>query len=73
MTTSYENLINAIIVQAVKDYRVAKKKLKKHPDSLESKRTLIEVEQFLLSDWFVTLTDVDGSLILQKIKTEGRE
>lgn len=72
MMTSYENLINAMIIQAVKDYRKAKKYLKKHPDSIELKRTLIEVEQFLLSDWFVTLTDVDGSVILQKIKSEAR-
>lgn len=72
MTTSYDNLINAIIVQAVKDYRKAKKHLKKYPDSIESKRTITEVERFLLSEWFVTLTDVDGKGILQKIRMEAR-
>ena len=32
MTTPYENLANAIILMAVKDYRSALKKLKKRPN-----------------------------------------
>jgi DNA/RNA-binding domain of Phe-tRNA-synthetase-like protein len=31
MTTPYENLANAIVLQAVKDYRDALKRLKKKP------------------------------------------
>ena len=31
MDTNYENLANAIVLQAVKDYRVALHFLKRHP------------------------------------------
>ena len=33
MNDVYERLANAIILQAVKDYRLALKKLNKHPQS----------------------------------------
>ncbi|NNJ31997.1 hypothetical protein [Lacrimispora defluvii] len=38
MTTPYENLANAIILMAVKDYRSALKKLKKRPNYNESQK-----------------------------------
>ena len=54
----YENLANAIIVQAVKDY--------KYGDN----RLVIECEQFFHSDWFRLLTNVDGDMLISKIKEE---
>ena len=38
MTRPYENLINAIVLQAVKDYRDALKRLKKKPQNTEAMR-----------------------------------
>lgn len=70
MTYPYENLVNAIVLQAVKDYRDAKKKLKKYPNSVESKKMINDVTRFLLSDWITALTTVDGSLILKKLEQE---
>lgn len=70
--TPHENLANAIIVQAVKDYRDAKKKQGRKRTDLETNRTIIEVESFLLSDWFYCLTSVDGNVILKKLKSEAR-
>ena len=85
----YESLANAIIVQAVKDYREAIHFLKRHPhtpdlDTEEAKkdkrkRTLREkiikneverddVEHFLRSGWFETLSNLDGKVLLNKVR-----
>ncbi len=70
MIDPYENLANAIVLQAVKDYRDAKKKLRKHPNSEDAKKMINDVIRFLLSDWIIALTTVDGSLILKKLERE---
>ena len=41
MTRPYENLINAIILQAVKDYRDALKRLKKKPQNTDAMSTCL--------------------------------
>jgi hypothetical protein len=48
----YLNLANAIIVQACKDY--------------QEPRYRKEVENFLKSDWFKALTDMDGDRLLKE-------
>ena len=61
----YENLANAIIVFAYKEYRDALWRLKEAPDSsflLEKKGDL---EAFFRSDWYGVLTDVDPEIIIQ--------
>ena len=40
MTDPYENLANAIVLQAVKDYRDSLKRLKKKPETISLKRRL---------------------------------
>lgn len=57
----YEDLANAIILQAVKDYR-----------RTNNKRALEELEQFFLSDWFSVLTSIDGPRLLQELRKEKR-
>ena len=47
---NYENLANAIIMQAVKDYRNALKK----PHEIESAKVKREVKRFFRSGWFAT-------------------
>ena len=66
----YENLANAIIMQAVKDYRAAKKKLKKRPTNKDAELMVIDTEKFFRSDWFTALTNVDGEVILRKLQEE---
>ena len=57
----YEDLANAIILQAVQDYR-----------RTNNKRALEELERFFLSDWFSVLTSIDGSRLLQELRKEKR-
>jgi len=70
MTEPYENLTNAIVLQAVKDWRSAVRKLKKRPRYDPAKQMKDECERFFLSGWFEELTSVDGSVILRKLKQE---
>ena len=70
MTEPYENLANAIVLQAVKDWRSAVRTLKKRSRYDPAKQMREECERFFLSDWFEALTSVDGSVILRKLKQE---
>ena len=70
MSDGYENLANAIILQAVKDWRSAVRKLKKRPRYDPAKQMKEECEAFFLSEWFEQLTEVDGRYLLRKLKQE---
>ena len=70
MIDPYEKLANAIIMQAVKDYRAANKKLKKQPTNKDAELMVLDTEKFFRSDWFTALTDVDGAVILRKLQEE---
>lgn len=61
----YYALINAIILQAVKDYR----------DALDANDTsdISKCERFFRSDWFTFLTDVDGEIIIREVKIDRRK
>jgi hypothetical protein len=71
MITPYENLANAIVMQAVKDYRGAAKSLKRHPNS-NARSVLNECERFFLSGWFEALTGANGEFILKKLQQEDK-
>ena len=60
MTDPYENLANAIILQAVKDYRKAYKNLKRHPGGHVAALEVRELVHFFTGRWFEELSDVDG-------------
>lgn len=55
----YENLANAIVLQAVKDYRLT-------DDDAE----LAEIERFFRSDWFGVLTDVNPEYLIRNLRKE---
>ena len=59
MDTPYENLANAIILQAVKDYRL-------HDDEKE----LASIERFFRSGWFSTLTSINPEMLISKLRKE---
>lgn len=67
----YHNLANTIIVQAVNDYRKARYILKRYPRQEAARRTVEEVERFILSDWFRCLTTVDGTNLMRKLREEA--
>jgi len=57
--TPYEELANAIVLQAVKDYRL-------HDDEQE----LASIERFFRSGWFGILTNVNPEMLIAKLRKE---
>ena len=70
MSEPMEVLANAIILQSVKDYREAIKKLKRNSKNQDAKHTIIEVERFFHSAWYRELTSVDGDFLMKKLRME---
>lgn len=68
--TPYENLANAIIIQAASDYRKALADLKRNSDYKMALETKAECECFFRSAWFSTLTQLNPDIIIQKIAKE---
>ena len=66
----YSNLGNAIILQAVKDYRDALKALRFNPHSTERQKMKSDVERFFVSSWFSALTEIDGRMLMKKLQME---
>ena len=56
---NYEDLANAIIIQAVKDYR-----------GTQSPQVRNEIKRFFKFQWFSMLTNVDGDMLLKKLDRE---
>jgi len=69
----YERLANAIVLQAVSDYRVALKKIKAHPKNREVISEALEIEKFFRSGWYSQLTDVDGEYLIRRLQDEIRQ
>ena len=69
--TIYENLANAIILQAVKDYRMALKCLKENPRNKSALADKGEIESFFRSNWFSVLTSVDGGMLIRSLQKEA--
>ena len=61
----YELLAKSIIFQAVKDYRKAL-----NYDARGRKR---EIERFFRSEYFSTLTNISGEMLIQKLRAEVKE
>lgn len=66
----YKELANAIIIQAVKDYRNAMDRLRFTPNDRAARYEKRTLEKFFCSDWFTILTDLDGEVLLEKLKKE---
>ena len=57
----YENLANAIILQAAKDYRLT-----------DDEQQLQEIERFFRSGWFGVLSKVDPESLIKELRKEKR-
>ena len=66
----YERLANEIILQAVKDYRDANKKLKKGRRNKDAEITKSECLNFFRSRLFSTLTDIEPEFLIAKLDEE---
>jgi hypothetical protein len=67
---NWQALAEAIILQAVADYRRVVRKLLKEPTHEEALADKLDVEQFFLSEWFCMLTNLDGKRLLTRLKRE---
>lgn len=68
--TGYEQLANAIILQAVKDYRYALKRIKMNPANKAAMSDAMECERFFRSSWYSALTSVDGEYLINRLREE---
>lgn len=64
-----DNLANAIILQAVKDYRGAQKRFKGNPHDRDV-QVIKEIDRFFRSEWFKILTNVDGERLIRSLQEE---
>lgn len=69
----YERLANAIILQAVTDYRAALKRIKRKPEDWETIDEAMRAESFFRSGWYSQLTAVDGEYLIRRLQDEVRE
>jgi hypothetical protein len=73
---AWEEMANAIIIQAAEDWREARRMLRS-PDIPEEGRraaedTVRETESFFLSEEYMLLTKLDGRELLARLKKEER-
>ena len=66
--TPYQELANAIIEQAVKDYRTSLAYHLKHPGNPKYQQNVCEIERFFRSNWYNALTDLDGEYLIREIR-----
>ena len=68
-----EKLANAIVLQAVSDYRAALKKVKKNPNNRDAINEALQIEKFFRSEWYQTLTALDGEYLIDRLRKEVSE
>lgn len=69
----YERLANAIVLQAADDYRKALKTVKRNLHNRGAIDEALQIERFFRSNWYSTLTSVDGEYLIRKLQDEIRE
>lgn len=69
----YEALGNAIILQAVKDYRVALKRIKHNPKNKIAIDEALTIEKFFRGPLFGVITNVDPEFLIGKLQDEIRQ
>ena len=63
----YQNLANAIILQAVKDYKKVLRRLARNPQNQDAQREKKRLERFFFSQWYGILTDLDPKLLISGV------
>ena len=66
----YENLANAVVLQAVKDYRDAAGKLSRGKKNIMAEQRKTECVTFFKSQYFNVFTDLDGNALLSQLEKE---
>ena len=70
MSRNYQDLANAVVTQAAKDYKYYHKRIEKNPADDYAKHEVRELEAFFSSKWMKRLISIDGAEILARIKGE---
>jgi len=70
MLTPYEKLANEIVLQAVKDYRDANKKLARGRNNIAAKALKEECLRFFNSKWFGILTELNPEILISELDKE---
>ena len=67
----YEELANAIVLQAFKDYRKALFKLVQEPEEWKHRSSKKKLERFFHSKWYRTLTNLNPAILMQEAKRQA--
>lgn len=67
----YQELANAVIILAAKDYRHALRIQRRNPWSNAAQSQIDSLERFFRSDWYEVLTEVDGEMLIRKLREES--
>lgn len=66
----YENLANAIVLQAANDYRAANKALARNRENAEARISREKLLEFFNSRWFSVLTTLDPEYLVSQLDKE---
>ena len=69
----YPGLVSAIVLQAIKDYQSALRKLQKDPKNKDAKYDIREIKRFFNSDWFMQICSLEGKQIPGIIEADFAE
>lgn len=64
----YENLANAIVLQAVKDYKKSLHQLENNPRNRDAIHEKVRLEKFFRSQWYGVLTNLDPERLMAGVK-----
>lgn len=66
----YQELANAIVIRAAKDYRILLRFHQKHPDKAIAESRIRELERDVHTSFFQSLTTLDVERIFAEIRAE---
>ena len=66
----YENLAQAVIIQAADDFRQSYMSVLENPRDKDARDEVEAIGRFFLSDWYRMMTRVDGTYLMRKLRTE---
>ena len=68
----YQNLANAIVLQAVRDYEAVLRRLMRNPRNQDAQREKKRLERFFFSQWYGVLTDLDPPRLISGVMKQVR-
>ena len=67
----YKSLCEAIVLQAIKDYRQAARRAKKGKNVSLARQQMEEVLVFINSKWFTMICDLDPVAVTEQLRKEA--